>query len=129
MTLADAQTSPFRNIITRSLGTAATVDSDVFTHPLQEGDTLLLCSDGLSGHLEPEEMQEILSAQSPSSAALALVDMANDRGGRDNITALVLSVREISPLEISAEMSAPMESGKDKEKTKAEKTSLWGRRK
>ena len=130
MTLAEAQISPFRNIITRSIGTAATVETDVFTHELRVGDTLLLCSDGLSGHLEPDEMQAVIQAHSPSVAALSLIETANERGGRDNITAVVLSVRALNPYEESAsDAYAAPEAGGVSSQAKEEKASRWGRRK
>ncbi len=97
MTLEEAQSSPFRNIITRSVGTSATVEADISARSLQVGDVLLLCSDGLTGHLSLEEMETLLRENSPSVAAMRLVDEANRRGGRDNITALVLSVRALTP--------------------------------
>ena len=124
MTLAEAQVSPFRNIITRSIGTSAAVEPDVFTHEIQVGDTLVLCSDGLSGHLEPYEIQSITEEHSPSAAALSLVEAANERGGRDNITAVVLAVRALTPYAGAGEVAegtAP--AGKE------EKASRWGRRK
>ena len=71
MTLAEAQVSPFRNIITRSVGTAASVEPDIFTQDLQAGDTFVLCSDGLTGHVEPSEIQMIVQDHSPSAAAMA----------------------------------------------------------
>ena len=127
MTLAEAQISPFRNIITRSIGTAALVEADVFTHELHVGDTFLLCSDGLTGHLESEEMQAVIQAHSPSVAALALVGAANERGGRDNITALVLSIRALTPYEGSLAAPAPSDMSSP---AKEEKASRWlGRRK
>ena len=97
MTLEEAQMSPFRNIITRSIGTAASTEADFTTLSLQADDILILCSDGLSGHLDAEEIREIAASYSPSVAALRLVDQANERGGRDNITTLVLSVRALAP--------------------------------
>ena len=126
MTLAEAQTSPFRNIITRSVGTAASVEPDIFLHEVQPGDTFVLCSDGLTGHVEPAEIQAMTESQSPSAAAMALVDAANERGGRDNITALVLSVRALVPYEggpAGPEMPAGDPGPKE------EKSSRWGRRK
>ena len=127
MTLAEAQVSPFRNIITRSIGTAAAVEPDVFTHDLQVGDTLVLCSDGLSGHLEPFEIQSVAEQHSPSAAALSLVEAANERGGRDNITAVVLAVRALTPYSGSAALALP--DGAAPVPGKEEKTSRWGRRK
>lgn len=126
MTLAEAQVSPFRNIITRSVGTAAAVEPDIFTQEVQPGDTFVLCSDGLTGHVEPSEIQMITESQSPSAAALALVDTANERGGRDNITALVLSVRALVPYEGSP---AGPEPAAGDAAPKEEKASRWGRRK
>jgi len=125
MTLAEAQVSPFRNIITRSIGTAASVEPDIFAQALSVGDTLVLCSDGLSGYLEAAEIQDITQAHSPSVAALSLVETANDRGGRDNITALVLSVRALRPF---AGGDAP-EAAEAGSPVKEEKAGRWGRRK
>ncbi len=126
MTLAEAQVSPFRNIITRSVGTAAAVEPDIFTQDLRAGDTFVLCSDGLTGHVEPSEIQEIVQGQSPSSSALALVEAANERGGRDNITALVLSIRGLLPYDAGAAVSEPAAGAAA---PKEEKSSRWGRRK
>jgi len=83
-----------KNIITRSLGPHADVQVDLegpFT--LEAGDRFLVCSDGLSGQLKDTEIGVVLSALRPSEAARALVDMANLRGGPDNITVLVIEVR------------------------------------
>ncbi len=123
MTLADAQVSPFRNIITRAMGTAASVEPDVFTHELRAGDTLVLCSDGLSGHVEPPEILAVVQQHSPSGAAGVLIDSANARGGRDNITAVVLAVRALTPVAAEAASDAPAGTVKE------EKASRWGRRK
>ncbi len=125
MSLAEAQVSPFRNIITRSLGTAPQVEPDIFTQELRAGDTVVLCSDGLSGHLEPPEILAVAGSYSPSVAALTLIDAANARGGRDNITAVVLSVRGLAPWQ-DPDAEAPLT---DTETVKEEKPSRWGRRK
>jgi len=125
MTLAEAQVSPFRNIITRSMGTAPQVEPDVTTHALRAGDTVVLCSDGLSGHLEPPEILAVAGGYSPSVAALTLIDAANARGGRDNITAVVLSVRGLAPWEDAEDAPDAAETAAVKE----DKPSRWGRRK
>ena len=127
MTLAEAQVSPFRNIITRSIGTAATVEADVLTHGLAVGDSLVLCSDGLSGHVEADEIQAVVLEHSPSVAAASLIDFANERGGRDNITAVVLSIRGLTPLEGGTDVTGEMAS--QPAAPKEEKASRWGRRK
>ena len=82
-----------KNIITRSLGPKPTVSVDLEgPFPLAVGDTFLLCSDGLSGPVADDEIGTILASMSPDEAARALVDLANLRGGPDNITAIVARV-------------------------------------
>ncbi|MBX7073581.1 MAG: protein phosphatase 2C domain-containing protein [Pirellulales bacterium] len=82
-----------RNIITRSLGPSPQVEIDrEGPYPLAVGDTFLLCSDGLSGQVTDDEMGQILVTLDPEEAAQALVDLANLRGGPDNITVIVAKV-------------------------------------
>jgi protein phosphatase len=82
-----------KNIITRSLGPNPQVQVDLEgPFPLVVGDTFLLCSDGLSGQVQNEEMAIILGALPPPEAAQALVDLANLRGGPDNITVEIARV-------------------------------------
>lgn len=95
MTRNDAETSPFRNVITRSIGAAAMVQPDFFIEQVRVGDLFVLCSDGLTGHVHDEEMTRIVTKQSPSEAARQLIELANAHGGRDNITVFVLSVRDL----------------------------------
>lgn len=97
-----------KNIITRSLGPHADVQVDLEgPFPLAVGDRFLVCSDGLSGQLKDTEIGAILMALSPDEAARALVDMANLRGGPDNITALVVEIRSVAPLEEAASADLP----------------------
>lgn len=85
-----------KNIITRSLGPNADVQVDVEgPFPVQVGDRYLLCSDGLTGQVEDDELGMILASMSPTEAANALVDLANLRGGPDNITLIVVEVRRL----------------------------------
>lgn len=95
LTEEEAAMSPFRNVITRSLGNSPNVEVDVYTEELKEDDEYLLCSDGLSGDVNPEDMRKAMKDVSPSEAASALVDLALERGGRDNVTVLILAIREI----------------------------------
>jgi len=82
-----------KNIITRSLGPDQHAEVDLEgPFPLETGDTFLLCSDGLSGPVRDEEMGTILGCLSPGDVARALVDLANLRGGPDNITVIVIRV-------------------------------------
>jgi protein phosphatase len=82
-----------KNVITRSLGPNAevTVDTEGF-FPLEVGDTFLLCSDGLSGQLQDDEIASLLCYLPPEEAAATLVDLANLRGGPDNITVVIAKV-------------------------------------
>jgi PPM family protein phosphatase len=82
-----------KNIITRSLGPnpAVQVDLEGF-FPIESGDTFLLCSDGLSGQAADDEIGAVLGCLLPDEAAQALVDLANLRGGPDNITVIVVRV-------------------------------------
>ena len=85
-----------KNIITRSLGPREDVQIDLEgPFSLEEGDTFLLCTDGLTGQIKDEEIAATLSALSPEEAVRALLDMANLRGGPDNITAIVARVLSV----------------------------------
>jgi protein phosphatase len=84
-----------KNQITRSLGPHPTVQADLEgPFPTEVGDTFLLCSDGLVRKVEDFEIASILSSLSPKEAAQALVDLANLRGGPDNVTVIVVRVAD-----------------------------------
>jgi protein phosphatase len=68
------------------------IEPEVNAFSVEAGDAYLLCSDGLCGVISDEAIQQLLSTYAPSRACLALVDAANEAGGKDNITALVLRV-------------------------------------
>ena len=91
----EALMSPFRNVITRSLGNFPNVDVDIFTEQIKPGDEFLLCTDGLSGEVGPEEMLEAMRGRSPSQAAWDLVELALERGGHDNATVLIVAIKDI----------------------------------
>jgi protein phosphatase len=82
-----------KNVITRSLGPHPAVQIDLEgPHPIFQGDVYLLCSDGLTGRVEDGEIGAILGSLPPREAAQALVDLANLRGGPDNVTAIIAKV-------------------------------------
>jgi protein phosphatase len=87
ITPAQAEKSPYRNVITRSVGVAEAVDVDVSVVDLVDGDTFVLCSDGLSGLVKDHEIDLFLHTVPDK-----LVDLANERGGHDNITVVVCRV-------------------------------------
>lgn len=96
LSIEEAEMSPFKNVITRSIGTAPSVDVDMFTLDLEAGVQFLLCSDGLSNEVAAGEMKDAMKGDSPSRAAWNLVDLALERGGRDNCTLLILKVLDIT---------------------------------
>ena len=87
---------PQRSVITRALGTEADVDVDVFTVEAEDGDVYLLCSDGLTTMVDAGTIAQILrgTAASLDAATHALIKAANDRGGDDNITAILFAVAD-----------------------------------
>lgn len=87
-----------KNIITRSLGPSPGVKVDIEgPFPVLPGDRFLLCSDGLTGLVDDSEIGPLVAALNPDLAARVLVDLANLRGGPDNITVIVVDVREHEP--------------------------------
>jgi serine/threonine protein phosphatase PrpC len=91
----EAQYSPFRNVITRSLGNMPTVEPDILAEDIKPGDVFVLCSDGLSGNLTETDIRDIVTGKAPSQAAMELVDTANERGGNDNITTVIVAIKDI----------------------------------
>jgi protein phosphatase len=105
-----------KNIITRSLGPHESVNVDLEgPFDLREGDVFLVCTDGLSGQLSDEEIGTIIGALSPADAVQTLVDIANLRGGPDNISVIVAKVE--SPPESSG--TRPAESVRSTDESKS----------
>ena len=87
----DAENHPRKNVLTRSLGVTDEIDIDVTILPALPNDQMLLCSDGLTNMVEDEEIKEVLSTQKPLDEKVeTLVTMANDHGGNDNITIILV---------------------------------------
>ena len=88
---AEARNHPDKNIITRAVGAEDTVKVDFFTVDLREGDLILMCTDGLTNMLEDEEIRMTLDgARDIVEKAQGLVRAANERGGRDNISVVLI---------------------------------------
>jgi len=95
ITEAEARSHPRRNIVTRALGIEPNVRVDTWVLPFVIGDRYVLCSDGLVDEVDDVEILELLLANAdPQDAADALVASANDHGGRDNVTVVVVDVLE-----------------------------------
>lgn len=86
----EAASSPHKNVITRAVGSREYVQVDTHVFEARPGDSFLLCSDGLHGYLEEDEIPEIIEL-GPEAATKHFIDLANARGGRDNITAIVVN--------------------------------------
>jgi protein phosphatase len=94
ITPEEAKNHKMRNVITRSLGYQEDVEVDLSVRAIRRGDHFLLCSDGLSGLVEDEEMQNAMLEMRPQAAARMLVELACERGGDDNITVVIARVED-----------------------------------
>ena len=91
ITPAEAKTSPHRNVITRAVGNRDYVEVDTRLIALDKGDRFLLCSDGLHGYLREGDVAPIVKLGG-EEAARHFIELANDRGGKDNITAVLVEI-------------------------------------
>lgn len=96
ITAEEAERSPFRSVITRAIGTQPAVSEEILELPVQPGDLFLLCTDGLTREVEEAEIGRILAIAAEAAnldpAAYRLVECANEAGGRDNITCVLVRV-------------------------------------
>jgi len=104
---------PGRNTITRCLGQRSTVQPDLFQEPVQAGDRLVLCSDGITRHISDDEIVKLSTSAEPRTACTRLVELANQRGGSDNITISILELlpsraepRALTPRPVLTDVSA-----------------------
>ena len=86
----------FRHVLTRAMGTEEYVKADIYELQCFRDDILVISSDGLSDKASPEEIQQLVDGNGSDAACRRLVDLANDRGGDDNITAIVLKVKMVN---------------------------------
>lgn len=98
-----------RNVITRALGLEPSVKVDIFTVTIKPGDILILCTDGLTNPVRDVEISYYASQYPPQEAAHRLVELANNRGGEDNVSVIIVAVRNIlpSPLIDSVQLEYP----------------------
>jgi serine/threonine protein phosphatase PrpC len=91
----EARVHPQRNVILRALGVSDELEADIDSLSVQDGDLLLLCSDGLSGFVEDAELEAIVSGGGElEERCRRLVDTANDHGGTDNITVILIDIED-----------------------------------
>ncbi len=91
MTREQAEKSDIRNVITRAVGLQPSVEVDTLLTDVMPGDLFLLCSDGLHGYLKDDELVSLFSSEPRSTLPMKTIDLANQRGGKDNITTVVVS--------------------------------------
>jgi protein phosphatase len=99
LTKEAAKRSQNKNLVTRALGIEPVVEAEIHTYPAQKGDIYLICSDGLNDMVEDEDIEMTLGAFGANLqlAAEHLVQMANDNGGRDNISVVLIKVKKDFP--------------------------------
>jgi protein phosphatase len=90
ITPEQAKTHPDRNVITRAVGVTAEVDVDVDIIPINQGEIILICTDGLYEYISENEMLNVIKESNEEEPAKILLDMANDAGGKDNITVVTV---------------------------------------
>ncbi|HEX3474413.1 MAG TPA: PP2C family serine/threonine-protein phosphatase [Kofleriaceae bacterium] len=94
---AEARASKFRHVITKSIGFERDIEADTRSVPVSAGDCFLLCSDGMSNHVEHGELERIVAMTWYRRLPATLVELANSRGGDDNITVVVGLVANAPP--------------------------------
>ena len=117
LTPEEAKTHPKRNVILQALGIHSQVDVAITLAELRRGDQIVLCSDGLSGKVDAEEIKEFLEKFEPKAACQGLVRMARERGGEDNITVIVArfngdGLSEPSPEDVTESPNTKMEAAR-----------------
>jgi protein phosphatase len=93
LTVEQARYYPGKNYITRAIGTEPTVECDIFQHKMERDDALLLCSDGLQGLLDDQEILfEVVHGVNKANCCQRLLDIAKQRGAPDNVTSILVMV-------------------------------------
>ena len=93
ITREEMENHPFSNIITRSIGNRPTVEADIYKDSVHEGDRFLLCSDGLTGEVKDNAIEEVFKKNSdPQDCCDVLIAQALENGGKDNVTVIVCDI-------------------------------------
>jgi len=90
LTAEQARTHPRRNVLTKAIGSGEYSEADIFEEALCNGCSVVLCSDGLHGLVTDEEIGEVVRVSTPQRAAMKLIELANQRGGHDNISVAIV---------------------------------------
>ncbi len=118
ITADEAEEHPMRNVLYRALGQTMDVDVDIYHENLRVGDRLVLCSDGLTLHLKPGEIAQLaLAMEEPSDCSQQMIDLANQRGGRDNVSVIIIKVEEHTTATAALKVESLTEPPPDEEDT------------
>lgn len=100
---SEESSHPISHMLTKSLGPTANIRIDCthYQHPAQPGDSYILCSDGLYNYVSEDEILSVALQNSPDDASQILINLANQRGGADNITLLIVSVGSDQPARLN----------------------------
>ena len=108
ITAEEAEFHPRRNVILYSLGSERSPKIDLFEQTMQPGDIILLCSDGLTRHVTNDELSQMIAAADPAQATQDLIELANSRGGQDNISAAILRYEGTATDSAQAQATRPV---------------------
>ena len=97
----------FRHMLTRAMGVEENVRPDVFEIEMLKGDIIVICSDGLSDNVSPPEIRDIVVKEPPEQACRSLVDLSNEVRGHDNITVIVLEIKQVTDDDAPPEIDEP----------------------
>ena len=108
ITQTQAAVHPRRHVVTRALGSGDEIEADYWLLPIEEGDRILVCSDGLNGELDDQHISNILRSHAdPQAAVDELIQAALRSGGRDNVTCIVLDATNVASDYDGAAQTAP----------------------
>ncbi|MBZ0277200.1 MAG: Stp1/IreP family PP2C-type Ser/Thr phosphatase [Anaerolineae bacterium] len=114
ITPEQAEEHPMRNVLYRALGQGEDVEVDIYIQDLHIGDRLILCSDGLTRHVKADEIATlVLAYDNPDTASQKLIDLANERGGEDNVSVIVIAVEQMRPTQPPQKEAVLFEMGDD----------------
>lgn len=121
ITEAEAASHPHRNVILYSIGSEKTPKIDLFEVALDPGDLIFMCSDGLTRHVSDDEISDILGREKLKTATTHLIQLANQRGGQDNISAAIIaygnSLEDATNGQSGTRVAMPVITGNNKKAT------------
>ncbi len=111
LTVEEARSYPRRNVITRAVGVSPEIQVDAVYGTIENGDSYLLCSDGLTAHCTDEDILNAVAGRKPREACEILLDMTLERGGTDNVTVVIVQARRTDTTIPVGEHSVKIEVG------------------